>query len=168
MPGEHYRFINALVREFRINKVVDIGTYTGLSTLAALDNNYNTRVDTFDILPLQSFENHILNNVSFKGKFRQHICDLSQIQCWRKNIDMLDNAELIILDGPKNYFFEMQMIENFRSLSKSKMRFLLIDDIHFLNMQPLWYKIRAPKLDLTNFLHWSGTGLVDISNPQDI
>jgi hypothetical protein len=31
-------------------------------------------------------------------------------------------------------------------------------------MVNLWRRIDSPKIDLTSFGHWSGTGLVDISN----
>ena len=42
-------------------------------------------------------------------------------------------------------------------------RWLLLDDIRFLQMVNCWRSIASPKLDLTSFGHWSGTGLVDIS-----
>jgi hypothetical protein len=36
-----------------------------------------------------------------------------------------------------------------------------------LNMIELWRNVQKPKLDLTSFGHWSGTGLIDwnASNP---
>lgn len=37
----------------------------------------------------------------------------------------------------------------------------LFDDIRVWNMLAIWRGIRRPKLDLTSFGHWSGTGLVD-------
>ncbi|WP_341884141.1 hypothetical protein [Synechococcus sp. UW140] len=42
-------------------------------------------------------------------------------------------------------------------------RWLLLDDIHLLPMVECWRSISSPKLDLTSFGHWSGTGIVDIS-----
>jgi hypothetical protein len=39
------------------------------------------------------------------------------------------------------------------------------DDIRFVNMVDNWNAIASPKLDLTSFGHWSGTGLVDLSEP---
>jgi hypothetical protein len=44
----------------------------------------------------------------------------------------------------------------------SRPRFLLLDDIRLLPMVGLWRSIASPKLDLTSFGHWSGTGLVDV------
>ncbi len=37
----------------------------------------------------------------------------------------------------------------------------MFDDIRVWNMLEIWRGIRRPKLDLTSFGHWSGTGLVD-------
>ena len=41
---------------------------------------------------------------------------------------------------------------------------LSLDDIKFYNMLNLWDEIESPKIDLTSLSHWSGTGLVDISD----
>jgi hypothetical protein len=37
----------------------------------------------------------------------------------------------------------------------------MFDDIRLWNMLRTWRTINRPKLDLTSFGHWSGTGLVD-------
>ena len=47
--------------------------------------------------------------------------------------------------------------------SKEK-KFLIIDDIQLINMIDFWRSIRSPKFDATSFGHFSGTGVVDISN----
>jgi hypothetical protein len=77
---------------------------------------------------------------------------------------MLDSADIIFCDPPKNGNFEYKFLSHLASMSFSnKPRYLILDDIKFLNMAPLWRKIDAPKFDLTSFGHWSGTGIVDIS-----
>ena len=45
----------------------------------------------------------------------------------------------------------------------NKNRLLLIDDVKYFTMYKVWKKIQSPKLDLSSFGHWSGTGIVDIS-----
>lgn len=165
-PGEHYRFINSLVRTLGIKKVVDIGTYTGLSTIACIENNEAAFVDTFDVLGLESYPNHIFDNELILGKFKQHVVNLSSLNIWERYKSILDDAQLIILDANKDVHTEKALIEKFRTLSKRQFRLLLIDDIHFSNMQKLWYGINAPKLDITAFAHWSGSGIVDISDPS--
>jgi hypothetical protein len=37
----------------------------------------------------------------------------------------------------------------------------MFDDTRVLNMIEIWRRLNRPKLDLTSFGHWSGTGLVD-------
>jgi hypothetical protein len=38
---------------------------------------------------------------------------------------------------------------------------LVFDDIRIWNMLRIWREIVRPKLDLTSFGHWTGTGIVD-------
>jgi len=38
---------------------------------------------------------------------------------------------------------------------------IIMDDIRVWNMLAIWRRIDRPKLDLTSFGHWTGTGLVD-------
>lgn len=38
---------------------------------------------------------------------------------------------------------------------------VMFDDIRLWNMLAIWWRLDRPKLDLTSFWHWSGTGLVD-------
>src|SRR5438445_5689231 len=53
-PGEHYRLLASAVRQLRAKTVVDIGTYTGLSTLAMLHElPPDGRITTFDLWPWQ-------------------------------------------------------------------------------------------------------------------
>ena len=37
---------------------------------------------------------------------------------------------------------------------------ILLDDIRLWKMLKIWREISMPKLDLTSFGHWSGTGIV--------
>ena len=41
---------------------------------------------------------------------------------------------------------------------------MIIDDILFVNMIDFWRKIKSPKVEASCFGHWSGTGIVDISD----
>jgi hypothetical protein len=56
------------------------------------------------------------------------------------------------------------MMTRFAELDPRPGKLLILDDIRFTNMIPLWRAISSPKLDLSSFGHWSGTGLVDISD----
>jgi hypothetical protein len=37
----------------------------------------------------------------------------------------------------------------------------MFDGIRVLNMIGIWRRLARPKMDLTSFGHWSGTGLAD-------
>ena len=55
------------------------------------------------------------------------------------------------------------MIAQLIKLNKKKNKLLIVDDIQFVNMVDFWRGIVSPKLDMSSFGHWSGTGVVDIS-----
>ena len=67
------------------------------------------------------------------------------------------------MDAPKDGKFEPKMIELLLKLPPKKDRILIMDDIWFDCMQPLWRSIKCPKIDITSLGHWSGTGIVDLS-----
>lgn len=70
----------------------------------------------------------------------------------------------IFMDAPKDDVFEYRMAEKLRRLSPKNLKLLISDDIHFVNVIDFWRYIKSPKLDMTSFGHWSGTGVVDISD----
>ena len=67
-------------------------------------------------------------------------------------------------DGPKDGVFERTFASLLTTIEfPKKDRWLLLDDIRFPSELPLWRLIASPKIDLTSFGHFSGTGLVNIS-----
>ena len=76
----------------------------------------------------------------------------------------MDQAQLIFCDAPKDGIFEPAFLSLLAEAELSQRpRWLLLDDIRLLPMVECWRSISSPKLDLTSFGHWSGTGIVDIS-----
>ena len=67
------------------------------------------------------------------------------------------------MDAPKDGVFEYRFLQLLSTLQPKKNKLLILDDIRFINMVDLWVSIESPKLDVSSFGHWSGTGLVDIS-----
>ena len=168
-PGEHYRFIAGLVKELNPKQIVEIGTYTGMSARVFVDYSpQETLVDTFDIVPYENFDSH-LKKSDFERKLNQILCDLSEKTNFEKYEDLFKRSDLIFLDGPKDGKFEYKFLKNLESLKFiKKKRYLVIDDIKFLKMINLWRSILSPKFDATSFAHFSGTGIVDISNGIEI
>ena len=66
--------------------------------------------------------------------------------------------------APKDNVFEYKMAKQFKKLKNKNKKILIIDDILFVNMIDFWRNIKSPKLDASSLGHWSGTGIVDISD----
>ena len=164
-PGEHYRLINAIARVSKANNIVEIGTYTGMGTLSLKAGLPNVSVLTYDIIKWDALDlpSHF-DPSDFNEKLVQIIGDLSQDEFFNDNFDNLNNADIIFMDAPKDDKFEYEMADKLTRLTPKEFRLLILDDIQFVNMIDLWRNIKSPKLDITSFGHFSGTGVVDISN----
>jgi predicted O-methyltransferase YrrM len=161
-PGEHYKLLAGLVQELEPRVVVEIGTYTGLSALTILAHlRPESRLVTFDITPWQSFGDTVLSEADFQdGRLEQVIADLGERAAFDRHADLLRAAKLIFVDGPKDGVFERRFLEHLRALSPQSQPVLVFDDTRLWNMLRIWREISRPKLDVTSFGHWSGTGLV--------
>jgi len=160
-PGEHYRLIKAITQILKPKTSIEIGTFTGLGTIALHEAGYGY-VHTFDIIPWDHLMSH-LTPEHFKDRLAQHIADLSDLMEYRKYSHLFQNADIIFMDAPKDGKFEPQMIDLLLRLLPKENRILVMDDIWFDCMQPLWRSIKLPKIDITSLGHWSGTGIVDLS-----
>ena len=164
-PGEHYLLLAGLVSCIKPSKCVDIGTYTGMSAKTMVDfSPQDCKIHTFDVLPWESFRTHLNQEQFDSGKVVQCLADLSQKSVFSQYSHLLDEADIIFCDAPKDDIFEKQFLDNLSQFQfRKKRRYLLLDDIKFINMFSVWRSIKSPKLDLTSFGHWSGTGIVDMS-----
>ena len=143
---EHYRLIAYLSTLFNDATVFDIGTNLGYSAVA-LSYNANNRVVSYDIVECKQMGHpEELTNIEY--------CIGDVLQDPR-----LLSASLIMLDTNHDGAFEMEFYE---FLKQNAYRgFLFLDDIHLnATMKSFWEQITEPKDDLTEFGHWSGSGLV--------
>ena len=163
-PGEHYRLLAGFIKTIKPKLVVEIGTGTGLSTLALLKFlPANSKLITFDIIPWEAIPEAILKEEDFKdGCLEQHLGDLADPNIFSNNKDILEKADLIFCDGPKDSIFEQLFLDNMEKLNFTNPPLLILDDIKVWNMLKIWRNIKKPKLDLSSFGHWTGTGLVDL------
>lgn len=164
-PGEHYRLLAGLVAHMKPSRCVDIGTFTGMSAKIMVDfAPQNCKIHTFDVLPWGSFRTHLGQDQFDSGKVVQYLVGLSQESVFSQYSSLIDDADIIFCDAPKDDIFERQFLKNLSQFRfKKKRRYLLLDDIKFINMFSVWRSIKSPKLDMTSFGHWSGTGIVDVS-----
>jgi predicted O-methyltransferase YrrM len=162
-PGEHYRFLAALVQTLAPQIVVEIGTAEGLSALTLrrfLPSG--GRVVTFDIIPWNEFPGSVLKADDFAdGCLSQQLDDLSDPDSYKRHEPVLAAADLLFVDAPKDGNFEPAFLRLLESTRRAQRLLVVLDDVRLINMVGVWRAIQRPKLDVTSFGHWSGTGLVE-------
>lgn len=165
-PGEHYRLLMGLIKALEPETLIDIGTYRGCSARVMLDYAPDySQVHTFDLYDYLSFDWTVLTESDFaSGRLIQHLDDLIDLDTFEYHKSLLTQADFIMLDGPKDHHFERTFLHLLKDIeSTGKPKWLFIDDIRFDNMQDLWRSIKSPKLDISSFGHFSGSGLVNIT-----
>jgi predicted O-methyltransferase YrrM len=169
-PGEHYRLLRALTSCLNPRTAVEIGTFTGMGTTSIHQGlSEQSEIATFDIVKWDTLETHLSLDIFNSSRLTQYLSDLSIKENFIQFKPLLSKADLIFCDGPKNGKFELAFLSLLKTLPASQgTRVLVLDDIHFPNMIDLWRSIRSPKLDITSFGHFSGTGLVDLSKGLEL
>lgn len=161
-PGEHYRLLAALVDRLQPRLVVEVGTFTGLSALALKHRLPDSgRVVSFDLIPWDRVPGTVLTAEDFQdGRLVQILGNLAQPDCFAQHAPLLAEATLIFLDGPKDGHFEPALYRQLQALRRRTPAWVVWDDILDRHMLQFWRDIALPKLDLTSFGHWTGTGLM--------
>lgn len=160
-PGEHYRLLAALVLTTRPAYVVEVGTFKGLGALALSVGSSPPHVVTYDIHPWHEFSDTILSERDFKsGQLEQRIGDLGQASYRESQLETLQAAEIIFIDGPKDGEWEQYAVPAILAELTDRRRLVVLDDIRLLELVQLWRDLSFPKLDITSLGHWSGTGLL--------
>jgi predicted O-methyltransferase YrrM len=162
-PGEHYKLLSALVALLAPKTIVEIGTATGTSALSmksALPPD--GKIVTFDVLPWHHYRGALLQQEDFSdGRLEQRLDDLSTPAGWQANAELLSQADFILVDAIHDGVQERNFLRGFDAVGLANAPIVMFDDIRLWDMLAFWQQIPRPKLDLTSFGHWSGTGLVD-------
>jgi predicted O-methyltransferase YrrM len=157
-PGEHYRLLPGLCEAFAAHQVVEIGTWRGESALAFLHAESVARVDTFDLMPWTEVPHTVLRHADFGDRLEQHLADL--VVEWDTYRSLLREADLVFVDGPKDGRWEPEFFDLLLAEPPAQRQLVVIDDTRVMSMVRLWRALPAPKLDLTSFGHFSGTGVL--------
>jgi predicted O-methyltransferase YrrM len=162
-PGEHYLLLAALMQKLQPRRVIEIGTDTGMSSLVMRRfMPAGGKLTTFDIRPWKTVEEAVFTDADFAdGSLEQRLVDLSHPAEFEKHRAMLEETDFFFIDGPKDNVFEYKLLDLFKTLHFKTQPILLYDDTKLPSMLKFWYDLKLPKLDLTGFAHWSGTGLVE-------
>jgi predicted O-methyltransferase YrrM len=161
-PGEHYRLLAGFVKTLKPELIVEIGTYTGVSTLSLKKFlPQGSRLVTFDIKEWRGYHDTCLKDDDLDGALVQHVEDLSDINAMLKYKTVLENADIILIGALKDGARLRKILNNFYRISFNKKPLMVLDDIRLRDMYKVWDGIDMPKLDLTFFGHSTGTGLVE-------
>lgn len=161
-PGEHYKLLAGLVSALQPKLVIEIGTSTGLSSLTMKKFlPAGGRIATYDIVPWNEFGNTAMKASDFDSQLEQRIADLSDRAVFDQHAEFLKQADFIFIDAAKDSVQEEVFIANFSTIKFERQPIFMFDDIRLWNMLKIWRNVQRPKLDVTSFGHWSGTGLVD-------
>lgn len=163
-PGEHYKLLAAIIKRKSPAVVVELGTHLGYSALCMKPYlPAGGHIYTFDIIPWNQFPDTILREDDFAEGLTQYTDDLTRMEDVQKHRSLLEKADLVFLDALKDGKQEFDFLANFAKVSFKPGCLFIFDDIRLWNMIELWYNLDKPKLDMTSFGHWSGTGLVQWS-----
>lgn len=162
-PGEHYRLLGAIVKNLNPKVVIEIGTERGIGTLALKEYlAEGSSLTTFDIFKWDTISNTVITNEDIEtGAIVQHLEDLSKPEVFKKFESLFEKADLIFVDAAKDGFMEQKFIEHFNTVKFKNRPLVIFDDTKTWNMLKIWRDISHPKLDMTSFGHFTGTGLVD-------
>lgn len=161
-PGEHYRLLAGFVQVLKPKLILEIGTSTGLSILAMKSQlPQGAKAYTFDIVPWNSYPKTVLKEGDFlDGSLTHFVGDLSKNETFQKHKGAFVDASLIFIDATHDGILEMKLLENLKSIPFHQDVFIIFDDIRVWSMLKMWRQVSYPKLDLTSFGHWSGTGMI--------
>jgi hypothetical protein len=165
--GEHYVLLPLVASVRKAKNIIEIGTFRGASAKSLILNS-DSVIDTFDLLDWRSFPGSYLDDQDFiTGRVKQHLADLSDPLIFERYKAHLLNADIIFIDGPKNLSFESNFFNLLFELYRNNPEvqcLLVVDDVKVSTMAKLWNSIIYPKAILDVIGHWSGTGVVLISN----
>ncbi len=162
-PGEHYKLLAGFVLALKPRRVIEIGTAQGLGALSMKAGlPAGGELITLDLIPWAEFPGTVFLPADFKdGSLRQVLGDLSDPKFFWSFAETLSGCDLLFVDAPKNVYFERAFLSNLSAISLPSNALVLFDDVRHWNMLQIWREIKRPKLDLTSFGHWTGTGIID-------
>ena len=143
-----------------MQRMAEAGISSALAMLPAL--GADATISTFDVIPWRQIQGSYLMEADFADRRLWQINgDVGVLEEAQKHIELFRSADLIFVDGPKDGVFEQKFLDNIHRIGLKPGALLLFDDIRVWRMLDIWRRISHPKLDLTGFGHWTGTGLVE-------
>ena len=153
---EHYRLLTYITKQYNDIIILDLGTADGYSCIS-LAQNIKNKIITYDILDKKLPFIDEYKNVAFK-----------KLDANEESEDIIKSAKIILLDiDPHDGLQEQKFIDLLERINYKG--YVICDDIHLNEpMQKWWNNIKFEKYDLTNVGHWSGTGLINFYNDDNV
>jgi predicted O-methyltransferase YrrM len=149
-PGnELYKLLACVSKQVDSETIIDIGTYYGMSALSlSISDKKVISYDIFDSIPDDRLT--IKNKINIEIKY---------MDC-TDEIDIISESDLIFIDidnsGSQEHLI-LGMLEKYKYKG-----LVILDDIHLTEqMKKLWSSIPHEKHDITQYGHWSGTGIIN-------
>jgi predicted O-methyltransferase YrrM len=155
--SEFYRLLAHLARQMPPGStLVDIGTYCGLSALA-LSMNEACDVMTYEVYDQIPESSEDVKTIRDVGNITYLIKDALT------DPNILSVAKIIVIDvDPHDGVQEAEFMAALRGMGYQGL--VVLDDIRLNDqMKTFWTNIPERKYDLTQYGHWSGTGVVCLS-----
>jgi hypothetical protein len=144
---EHYKLIAYFSTLFDNSNLLDIGTNRGCSSLA-MSYNITNKVHSFDLYELKELHNWSTNITYYIDNI---------LKDEYKNLVL--SSSFILVDTFHDGSFEREFHNYLKDVGY--VGYLILDDIKLNNeMIDYWNSIQEEKYDISDFGHWSGTGLV--------
>ena len=164
-PGDHYHMLSVLTRILDAKVVWEFGTDLGMSTIAMCEGlRHDGKIYTVDIDSWTTKTDPWLAAEDFaSGRVTQIVSDMKAPDLFAKWGASIADADFIFVDGPKDITTETAFIQQLDQIPFQTKPIVMFDDIRLTNMLNIWRNMHRPKIDMTSFGHWSGTGLIDWS-----
>ena len=163
-PGEHYRVLAALVHLLQPRTIIEIGTFSGLSAIAM--KKYlpaEGRITTFDVVPWHTMRQTVLTDADLAdGRLEQRVENLIDESVFTRNRALLEAADFLFIDAPKDGVFEYRLMEFFKTITFRNKPLAWFDDTRLWSMLRFWRELPYPKMDVTSLASWSGSGLAEL------
>lgn len=161
---EHYRLLAAFADMFYNEIIIDIGTFKGLSALALAYNKQN-HVITVN----KEKRSNFLGKAVEEFPIEPILHDILKIRENEYLTNKIKESAFVLLDITHNGKDEKEFYNFLLEIDYKGI--LIADDIYLKrngDMEGFWNSIKEKKFDLTEYGHWSGTGIVDFSKELEI
>jgi hypothetical protein len=161
---QEYRLYSYLTTFFNNCIILDIGTHQGRSAVS-LSHNSSNKVISYNIVDEIPDKSHIIyKKLNIDFRIKNVLEDL--------NRDLLQKVKIVMIDI--DHFGKIEGLILNKLYQEGFSGIILLDDIHHpqprekILMENLWKNVNIKKYDLTNYGHFSGTGVVLMNTEIDL